>query len=426
MVYRIIQAVGEHIIAEYTLTCACELVRIKESAGVGVVITGLQVIQLGFGIVDIASVAEGIDIGEVGCRGDRRAGAVGDGGDFSPRIIGIADNDRTGSVGHAHDIPLQVQEIVVDRLRRSAIAGIERRIGFSIRPVEKFRDLLPLSHARQLRAAVEVFRGRPANGFGAAKAAGIIGERAAFPIAAYGRKLTAVLPGHRIAAVGRGIADLIVGDGCAVIGSQQIRPVAVSVGIGRCCAVFRGAQNVARAVIGVGGYGCSRRVPDRCQLAEGIIAVGIGAIAGDAPHAVIGIVQIQQRVSVPGDRQVGDQRGGCSRGAAWCGIAVGYRSAVSRDLRDPSETIVGIGLACAVAQIDRGKQTTVIVAVGLGADGNPAAAAYIRGGPVGGIVAVALIQAFFVRGIDQPAKGIGRPPKRSPSFMYLCFGSIFI
>jgi len=160
-----------------TLSSACVCVHIDESAGIGIVISGLQVVQLGFGIVDIAAVAEGIDIGEVGCRGDRRAGAVGDGGDFAPGVVGIADNDRAGSVSHTHDISLQVQEIVVDRLRCSAVAGIERRIGFSIRPVEKLRDLLSLSHARQLRAAVEVFRGRPVNGFGAAKAVGIVGKR---------------------------------------------------------------------------------------------------------------------------------------------------------------------------------------------------------------------------------------------------------
>jgi len=159
------------------LSGACKLIRIDESSYFGIIISGLQVIEPGLGIVDIAAVAEGIDIGEVGCRGDRRARAVGNGGDFAPGVVGIADNDRAGSVSHTHDISLQVQEIVVDRLRCSAVAGIERRIGFSIRPVEKLRDLLSLSHARQLRAAVEVFRGRPVNGFGAAKAVGIVGKR---------------------------------------------------------------------------------------------------------------------------------------------------------------------------------------------------------------------------------------------------------
>ena len=47
-----------------------EGIRIDEAAHCGVIITGLQVIEAGFGIVVVATVAEGVDMRDVGCVGD--------------------------------------------------------------------------------------------------------------------------------------------------------------------------------------------------------------------------------------------------------------------------------------------------------------------------------------------------------------------
>ena len=44
---RVIQAISKHVIAEETLTNRCKCVGIEESTDVGVVITGLQVIEAG-------------------------------------------------------------------------------------------------------------------------------------------------------------------------------------------------------------------------------------------------------------------------------------------------------------------------------------------------------------------------------------------
>jgi hypothetical protein len=59
--YRIVQAVGEHVIAEQALAGGGVCVGVDESAEAGIVITGLQVIQAGFLIVGVASVAERVE-----------------------------------------------------------------------------------------------------------------------------------------------------------------------------------------------------------------------------------------------------------------------------------------------------------------------------------------------------------------------------
>ena len=53
----VIQAISKHIVAEEVLAGACIGVRVNKPAGGGIVVTALEIVQLRFGIVVIASVA---------------------------------------------------------------------------------------------------------------------------------------------------------------------------------------------------------------------------------------------------------------------------------------------------------------------------------------------------------------------------------
>ena len=57
---RIVQTIGEHVIAQDTLACRNEGVGVEEAAGNGGIIAGLEIVELGFLVVDIAPVGEGI------------------------------------------------------------------------------------------------------------------------------------------------------------------------------------------------------------------------------------------------------------------------------------------------------------------------------------------------------------------------------
>ena len=51
----IIIAVGKHVVAQDALTCRGKGIRIQESTQVGIVVTGLEVIELGLSIVVLAT-----------------------------------------------------------------------------------------------------------------------------------------------------------------------------------------------------------------------------------------------------------------------------------------------------------------------------------------------------------------------------------
>ncbi len=55
ILYRVIATVGKHVIAQYTLSGGNEHVSINESAQLGIVITGLEVVELGFSIEQLTS-----------------------------------------------------------------------------------------------------------------------------------------------------------------------------------------------------------------------------------------------------------------------------------------------------------------------------------------------------------------------------------
>ena len=51
---RIIQAIRKHIVAQQALSSGNKYVRVEESAPVGIVISGLEVIEPGFSVVNVA------------------------------------------------------------------------------------------------------------------------------------------------------------------------------------------------------------------------------------------------------------------------------------------------------------------------------------------------------------------------------------
>ena len=104
---RVITAVGEHVVAGEALAGGGEGVRIQESAGVWVVVSALEVVQLRFGVVDIAPVAEGVVGAQGGCQG------AGDGEGLAPGVIGVGNHRASRSVQDGRHIPLQVGGVVV-------------------------------------------------------------------------------------------------------------------------------------------------------------------------------------------------------------------------------------------------------------------------------------------------------------------------
>ena len=109
VLYRVIVAVGKHVVAYHTLTCCCVLVRGYKPANLGVIVACLQVIQACFRIVVVATIAEGV-LGAY-----RVCGGVLELHELAPSIVGVGyDEFAGGGVGKGYYITLYIVDVIVE------------------------------------------------------------------------------------------------------------------------------------------------------------------------------------------------------------------------------------------------------------------------------------------------------------------------
>ena len=207
------------------------LIRADKPPKLRAIVPAVQIVQASFGIVIVASVAEGILVAH------GVAGGVGDRA-FAPGVVAVGGNDLAGGgPDDGNNIPLQVVEIV----EQHGTVGKAHALAGAV--VDEAHDRFPGLLRQNLGAVEEKFRGGAVDCFGRADAVGVV--LIAVGVAAVGDfpQLTA-LPGVGGAVVAGHIADAVVGDGLAVVLGQQVRPAAVAVG------VCLGLQNLAQ------GTGC--------------------------------------------------------------------------------------------------------------------------------------------------------------------------
>ena len=135
----------------------------------GVVVAALEVVEAGFGIVDIASVAQGV----VGAQGAGHGTA--DGKELAPGVISIGDHSRSGGVQDGRDIALEVGGIIVG----GAVVGDGH--GCTAGIVGKIQRIPIHGHLAQLAAVVDIAICRAAAGPGGPHAIGIIGKGPGLP-----------------------------------------------------------------------------------------------------------------------------------------------------------------------------------------------------------------------------------------------------
>ena len=98
-------------------------VRINKSANLRVVVTGVEIIEPGFRIVVITSVSERVIYSE------RRSHRARYGQNVAPRIVGISDNNRAGSIQYRKNV---VTEIFTEIIVRAVIYYAENASAFVV------------------------------------------------------------------------------------------------------------------------------------------------------------------------------------------------------------------------------------------------------------------------------------------------------
>ena len=119
-----------------------EGIGVEESTYCGVVIAGLAVIQLGFSIIDVATITQGIISGKL---------VIGGIGDVAPGVVVVSSVTVTVAVNQTSDIALCIQHIVQNP------GVVLHREGPSILVVEEVHGGgITDGHTHQLAALVAV------------------------------------------------------------------------------------------------------------------------------------------------------------------------------------------------------------------------------------------------------------------------------
>ena len=239
----VIKAIHEHIAGDGVgVIGACKYVGVEEAVVCRVVVAALQIIEAGFVIVVVATVTEGVQVGEGGAGGlfveNAVTVAVGDAGQLAPGVVGVCG---VGSLRVAyggtirilhriraedfHHVPLKVQRIEVVGKALSIVLGILDCERPPLGIVGKDHDLGGIAGADffidDFAVQGQVFVGHAAYHLGGANSVGIIGVGGGLAPGGNGGQPPPVLPRQPCVSLAvvpvQRIADGIVGDGIFLI-----------------------------------------------------------------------------------------------------------------------------------------------------------------------------------------------------------------
>ena len=157
-----------------------EGVGIQESADFGVIISALQIIEAGFGVVDIAAVAEGVQGGDGG--GVGVAICQGGGKGIAPGVVGVGHQEVAGLVHDAGHIALQVDDVEI------GLAAGEHAHGRAVGSVSEVHGGVVVLHVLQKPAVVHILIGIGAIGTLRSEAVGVVGLLYTIPVSAVKRE----------------------------------------------------------------------------------------------------------------------------------------------------------------------------------------------------------------------------------------------
>ena len=244
-----------------------------KSANRRIIVAGLEVIEASFTVVNISTVAQGVNFTQVDIR------VIIGRNQPSPSVVDILDHGRARAVYDGDYIALQVRDVIV----RGIIVANHQ--GSAIRTVAKAHHHTATGHLRQLGTVIQVGIGGASVGLLGPHAVGIISKVPGGSGLIHGVQLPTVLPVVCPCAVVHGVADSVISDPFAIISSQKIAPIGITVsivdgikdapkgpgGIG----IFLLALNVARAIVG----------PDPGPIRRLVILPG--QLVGTAPGGVV-------------------------------------------------------------------------------------------------------------------------------------------
>ena len=262
-----------------------------ESAGLGIVVPGPQVVQLGLLVVDVAPVAEGVQRAQCGCQGARTAELL------APAVIRVFYYGSPGPVNQLDNVPLAVAQVVIVR------PVVVHRCRIASGVVAEPQRVVPLDEPDQHFPVVVVV-------------CNDVVDRLLQPqsilVVAVGDYVRSVsdpcqllpAPGQSLAPVGRGVPHGVVGDRLSVVAGQLIIPFPGGLDVrdracGRAWILRRGVgidallRQVPPAVVGVRHRLIREPVVLTDQLVGSVVFIGNGGRpSGDRGYVPVVVVSV--------------------------------------------------------------------------------------------------------------------------------------
>ena len=251
-------------------------IRVNKSANGWVIVAALEIVEACFGVEIVAPVADGILLGE-----DTFGGK-----NVAPCVVGVSGEDRAIGGDHALHVALLVLYEDAFRFGVGGFVGVAYQLAAgAVMEVER----IARAHVcHELAAVPDVAAGGSVHRLFGAETGVVVGKRKRRAVLLHGRQLPPALPAHAPAAVACRVADSVVSYGFAVVGSEQIAPCGVAVGIayrdgvGRLpvrVVVLRLGENVPAEVVGIVPRLARRGIVLPDELVQAVVGVGRCAVA---------------------------------------------------------------------------------------------------------------------------------------------------
>ena len=142
---------------------------------------------MGFTVVVVATIADGVDVCDVGCGGDCVAAGVGDRRNFAPCVVSIFRHNRAAAVHESKDVALLVQQIVERCPGAPAVVASPDAVGLSFRGVQELQYSGSVLFKEQLTVFVYVDVCGAVDDLGSSQTVGIIRvSQTGFPVGSIG------------------------------------------------------------------------------------------------------------------------------------------------------------------------------------------------------------------------------------------------
>ena len=328
---RIILAIREHIGAEEAVGVGGgEGVGVNEPADGRVIVAALEVVEAGLGIVVIAAVAQGVDVGDAGgISEDFRTAVVHCA--VAPCIIVVERDHSARRIKDGRHVTLCVDKVIVQLRRRPVL--IDHREGLAAVVIDELKSVviapsLPHDLAGERRVGI----GRITDLLAAADAGHVVGVGDLLAVDRCGGELAALRPREGI------ILAVVICN--RVAGGRDV----ARLGLAFVENVLRRAADChAREQVG----------PRGVRVAKGLYDRAVGRDAADVAHRVIGVGAGHAAVGL------GRKLALCVVGIRLRGGCRGHIRAAGRDRLDVAGRVVGIVEAAAARaeRVARARQT---------------------------------------------------------------------